>query len=230
MRCGPDVFTTWTMDIRADRAIVGVDLLGCRAILLAVLQNMRVHLKSWIVADGEIPPVAVGDVVELGLGVDTEFPPVPAPSSRPDGIMLLPEVPDSGARSYAEICGPLTVARDSDGEAAGVIVSIDGVIDLIVLGYPTADQSLELIDESLDGRRVLIRGDVVVEPYLWFPGIFRSSAPHGPVWWIVERIRSTGSDERGIRCGSVLLDVPTTDPHDMMQADYLVDLRIQEHS
>jgi hypothetical protein len=186
--------------------------------LRIVLQEMRAHLKDWIVADGQIPAIGVGDVVRLGLGIDAVSPPIPTQSSGFDGITPIPR--SSGEDSYAEVRGRLLVARDQDGEAVGMIVSVDSV-DFAVLGCPT-------IDERLEGHPVSIRGNLVIEPYLWLHSVLRAAAPHGRAWVRVQRIHAIadngGADGLNRRRSRALVDVPAVDPHGCGQADYVVDL------
>ena len=95
----------------------------------------------------------------------------------------------------------------------------DGAVDpfgvLVLIGPGNADP-------EWSGSRVVVRGDVVVEPCLWGEGgLFRAGVHHPFRGAVVERIRTP--DRIGDPAEPV--DVPRTVPHRVDGLDYLVDLR-----
>jgi hypothetical protein len=177
---------------------------------------VRVHLKAWILDDGEVTPFRVGEQVEWGLGIDLEQLPVFADPAEPDGIVTLP-TPDVRTRARADVIGPAQVLVDDDRTPfAATVVPVPGVALAIVGPGP--------VDQDWHDRRIVVRGDVVVEPFLWTSGgMLRTRARHGPRAATVQRVQAsydTGPTSAPVQ----LVEVTEAVPHRSDVAGYLVDL------
>jgi len=158
-----------------------------------VTRTVRVHLKAWILDDGEVTPFRVGEQVEWGLGIDLEQLPVFADPVEPDGIVTLP-APDAPMRARADVIGPAQVLVDDDRTPfAATVVPVPGVALAIVGPGP--------VDPEWHDRRIVVRGDVVVEPFLWTTGGVLVAA-HGMVHGLP---RCSGSRPRPTRDRRALL-------------------------
>ena len=179
---------------------------------------VRVHLKTWVLDDGEVRPFRVGDQVEWGLGIDLEQLPVLAEQAEEDGIVALPAFEERHrARARADIIGPAQIVIDESGIPLAAIVTPAPNIALAVTG-PGA------IDPEWNDRRVVVRGDVVVEPYLWVAGgILRTSARQGPRAATVMRIEALFDADR-TDVGGRTVDVAAATPHRSEIVDYIVGL------
>ena len=114
--------------------------------------------------------------------------------------------------------GPTQLVLDAGGSPFAVLVTPLPEVPLVLIGPAGADP-------EWDGSRILVRGDVVVEPYLWGDGgLYRAGIDHPFRGAVVERIQTlvrTGQNETSAE----FVDVARTVPHRIGGLDYLIDLR-----
>ena len=185
---------------------------------------VQVHLKMWILDDGAVLPFGVGDRVAWGLGIALEQRPLVVDEEGADGITTPPPANESRCRARADVTGRATVVFDGDDVPLAALVSPFVGLTLVIIGPGSTDA-------EWDGCRVVVRGDVVVEPYLWEEGgLVRGAVPDGLTTALVERVRvlRSGTDEltRTIGAGNAWNDIAVVEPHRGDRSDYLVDLRI----
>lgn len=174
---------------------------------------VRVHLAAWVLDDGAVPPFGVGERIQPDLGIAVEQLPLVATPDDSDGITLLrPPVEWSRLRARADVVGPARTVLAADGAPFSALVTPFADVPLVLIGS-------RLIDADWDGHRIVVRGDVVVEPYLWAEGgVFRSSTGPRRRAAVVDRIQTLTETAQ-------LVNVTRTVPYRSDAADYLVDLR-----
>lgn len=182
------------------------------------MTSIQVHLTTWALDDGAVEPFGVGDRVELGLGIAVEQLPIVADPGEADGITPVPTPMEWGrVRARADVVGPIRPVLDAGGSPFSALVTPLPEVPLVLIG-PGADP-------EWTGRRILMRGDVLVEPYLWGEGgLFRASIHHPFRGATVERIQTLAAvGEMSAPHG--FIDVARTVPHRIDGLDYLIDLR-----
>jgi hypothetical protein len=107
---------------------------------------------------------------------------------------------------------------DADGNPFSALITPLPDVPLVLIGQG-------VVDPEWNGHRVVVRGDVVVEPYLWDEGgLFRASIDYRSRAAVVDRIQTlTGIEDTD--AGAQLIDAPRTVPHRADAADYLIHLR-----
>ena len=180
---------------------------------------VQVHLTTWAVDDGAVDPFGLGDRVELGLGIAVEQLPILADAGDADGVTPVPMPAERGrVRARADVVGPAQLVLDAGGSPFAALVTPLPEVPLVLIGPGGADP-------EWTGSRLVVRGDVVVEPYLWGEGgLFRASIRHCFRGAIVERIQTLAAfGQIGTRAEFV--DVGRVVPHRINGLDYLIDLR-----
>ena len=182
---------------------------------------MQVHLTTWALDDGAVEPFRVGDRIAPALGIAVEQLPIAADPGEADRITPVPTPVAWGrVRARADVVGPVRLILDADGTPFSALVTPFPEVPLVFVGPAP-------VDPAWSGDRILVRGDVVIEPYLWEEGgIIRNSIRHRHHIAVVERIRTLMTIEDS-GAAAQLVDVTRTVPHQVDAEDYLVDLRIE---
>ena len=155
------------------------------------MTGVQVHLTTWALDDGAVDPFGVGDRVELGLGVAVEQLPIVADPTEADGVTPVPTPAEwERVRARADVVGPMQLVLDAGGDPFAALVTPLPEVPLVLIGPGNADP-------EWSGSRVVVRGDVVVEPYLWGEGgLFRAGMRHP--FRGAARLRSTGTRRRSL--------------------------------
>ena len=187
--------------------------------MTADMSVVQVHLTTWALDDGAVDPFGVGDRVELGLGIAVEQLPIVADPGDADGITPVPTPAEwAHVRARADVIGPTQLVLDAGGSPFAALVTPLPEVPLVLIGPGGADP-------EWNASRLVVRGDVVVEPYLWGEGgLVRAGVHRRFRGAVVERIQTlAGSGQIGT-C-SEFVDVDRAVPHRIGGLDHLVDLR-----
>lgn len=151
-------------------------------------------LPAWMLADGEYGELAVGRTAEFGFALEPDEVELrSAPAEVAQDSSLVPTTTVSGPALVSSADAPATV----DAGAVKPIVVHEGL---------------------RDGHDVVVRGRLVVEPYLWASnGVLWPLVPEGVRLWSVDRIRRAGATVSDLE----VVPGPSEVDHD---AVYLLDL------
>ena len=180
------------------------------------MTHLQVHLTTWALDDGAVPPFALGERIELGLGIAVEQLPIAAEPEDTDGVFsLLTPAEWARVRARADVVGLIRLVVDDAGTPFSAFVTPLPGVPLVLVGPG-------VVDPAWDGHRLIVRGDVVVEPYLWADGgVVRASISTPIRTAVVDRIQTvaTTADTDAF---APLTDVAETVPHRQNPADYLL--------